>query len=1278
MATYGYSNRVRGTGGSYNNNDKHRSGGGSFHRTVNTLTRLGGSSKGVGGHHQGGGNIGSGSAIPPRNVPKPIQTCSLKKENGGQDVTAVLVNRNNGSGKRIGWGSALPPSNSTTNAPATVPSTTTDVERTETPTNDAKPKNRSKANGQEHHYPPLPPTADESDAKNVPWAMHPPADNTNGAAPNSDLTTDDKKRGDMSSSPPPQQQHPQHQQEKGERSYPHERYSREYHHHPPPHYQREYVPHHDRRYHRSHPGVPYNNHDGYDREDRYYSNDRYYRRTDHPRPYSRDRGDYREYHRPRYDPRDRPPPPEYMHREHRPRHNNNMSTEKEPTAGSMPTFDARNHAPNSYYQSEDRRWGDDEDDDSFTNKKNEPSSSVAPGHHHPNHEQQQHRIYDDINQNDHGSHHDHRYVACYRDIPRRHSQDLDRDKMERDQGYRNRNYDMPPRSYPNYGPRRNYDPQRLNYEYVNPDERRQQDPYHHMHNMQQPNPNSYHRQQYQHPAQNEEEVVMQAIRERDAAEARAKQKDIEQQQRYRYDKKAQQTTTETPVVPSGPIIILRNKQTSGEASSDVANSAEQSRQEHATTSESNVKNEKVIAERKHDDGQKDDKQQNSTNDKGSVANESTKLPGNDRQQETPKISTTNTSKKNSNENPTTNRVKESYTNATAEMGTKLSEEVSDKDQTCTEPERHDSSSKLTEINVEYKKAESNVSAASESAEDTDSKPSPVPINAKDRKTFEQQNVLRRVAAHRESSKKKLKSTTFKKKLVKPQKENDTDASDSVEPPEQSTQTSSKDADSSKSKEKDENKTDSVTEKTLTEDKVAPLNGLKKWGPRTKGVLFRRQADGTLVNADLSEEEIVRREERRKAKIARELAKEEKRNERLKAKEEKSKAREARRQQLKEAKRKDKEDSISKRKFNSNNRKQHKEKCVYGETKSEGTIPKAVNFKSQHFIPAPTPAVSAWEAGPPRSVLEASIPVPTEVPLKSSNDMVIEDITSDSEAAGSCASNNARLQTQNTPFKSDDDINNTVLKKFPTPQHEDEASWNQSKDINADGKDIKFSPTMNPIGLPLTTNVATWNAFGASNLFAPPQENGSAHAGTSWGLTNDASPTLPTNEEDDTAALTDASAAVPRDLLSSGPASEEEEARKEDTKDSKSNKEKFNKRRPERYHKPRPGRHARTRKNYKPYRRGQPNNEDSAAAPESAESKEEMDDKHRSTRPKYFKRRYHHKDNNRSRPNKAIGDRSSKDEDVENRVRRPYNPHRRKYKPRPSQNNNPTPAVEASN
>ena len=57
---------------------------GVYHRGLNTLTKL-------------SGPAGSrGPAVPARNLPRPVQTSSLKKENGGQDITAVLVNRDGG------------------------------------------------------------------------------------------------------------------------------------------------------------------------------------------------------------------------------------------------------------------------------------------------------------------------------------------------------------------------------------------------------------------------------------------------------------------------------------------------------------------------------------------------------------------------------------------------------------------------------------------------------------------------------------------------------------------------------------------------------------------------------------------------------------------------------------------------------------------------------------------------------------------------------------------------------------------------------------------------------------------------------------------------------------------------------------------------------------------------------------------------------------------------------------------------------------------------------
>ena len=76
-----------------------------------------------------------------------------------------------GSGKRIGWGSALPILNSSSNIQAA------DTECSETLNNDAKQpllnninNNRPKINPHEQHYPPLPPTAvaAESNNKNIP------------------------------------------------------------------------------------------------------------------------------------------------------------------------------------------------------------------------------------------------------------------------------------------------------------------------------------------------------------------------------------------------------------------------------------------------------------------------------------------------------------------------------------------------------------------------------------------------------------------------------------------------------------------------------------------------------------------------------------------------------------------------------------------------------------------------------------------------------------------------------------------------------------------------------------------------------------------------------------------------------------------------------------------------------------------------------------------------------------------------------------------------------
>eukprot|EP00978_Attheya_sp_CCMP212_P007803 scaffold18160_cov48-Attheya_sp.AAC.1 len=155
-----------------------------------SLTRIGTSSA----------RAGSTGGLLAKNVPRPVQTSSLKKENGGQDLSTVLVNRNGGTlqnssplsdlqmahsammdlprdsirllrqistvypfnfqtrlrcrGKKQGWGSAEPSASARTASLGPTPAGL--------PTSAAEQK--------PPHLPP-PPTEEN---KNIPWALHPP------------------------------------------------------------------------------------------------------------------------------------------------------------------------------------------------------------------------------------------------------------------------------------------------------------------------------------------------------------------------------------------------------------------------------------------------------------------------------------------------------------------------------------------------------------------------------------------------------------------------------------------------------------------------------------------------------------------------------------------------------------------------------------------------------------------------------------------------------------------------------------------------------------------------------------------------------------------------------------------------------------------------------------------------------------------------------------------------------------------------------------------------
>ena len=113
------------------------------------------------------------------------------------------------------------------------------------------------------------------------------------------------------------------------------------------------------------------------------------------------------------------------------------------------------------------------------------------------------------------------------------------------------------------------------------------------------------------------------------------------------------------------------------------------------------------------------------------------------------------------------------------------------------------------------------------------------------------------------------------------------------------------------------------------ERAARLEHRRTRKPRTKGVLWKRLPDGTLVNADLSEEEIARRAEK---KLSRE----------------------------------------NKKQSKPSNPKKNKKTSQKNENEKEKTETKAP-VKKKEFVPAPKPSVSAWVSGPPPSMTQKDEP-----------------------------------------------------------------------------------------------------------------------------------------------------------------------------------------------------------------------------------------------------------------------------------------------------------------
>lgn len=308
-------------------------------------------------------------------------------------------------------------------------------------------------------------------------------------------------------------------------------------------------------------------------------------------------------------------------------------------------------------------------------------------------------------------------------------------------------------------------------------------------------------------------------------------------------------------------------------------------------------------------------------------------------------------------------------------------------------------------------------------------------------------------------------------------------------------------------------------------KLQPLP--KKKGPRTRGVLFKRLSDGSLVNADLSEEELVKRAERKLRK---------KQSTPPHDADSRTGSNSKRIEEDQVVEETDNSDAIphNKKEQNANLDVENAEQVAKNTADSSITkvqIKSTTNDLDQplkEFIPSPGPKVSAWKAGPPPGMVKSQ-PKTQELPSK-----LIE-------------SNNSSKIT---------DILSTRL--VDVGKSGDEWVNSAENDKSAAPKYAAVAPIMN----------SSWNAFSGSapipsgtiGLFASTEQCSPA-VSTDWSIPTHKSEAAQgvmqwrstiTQEvdEDDAAALTDGSDAVPRDLLSSGACSDNECEDEPETKDDK--------------------------------------------------------------------------------------------------------------------------------
>lgn len=964
-----------------------------YHRGVNQLTRLNSGSAATSlptRRSSGSATVG--------NVPRPINTSSLRKENGGQDLSTVLVNRQ-GSGKTIGWGSAVPAPKppvapAPTPAPAPVAADSKNTSDRSSTVNESTTTNKNNPSQSESPSP-----SDEANSKNVPWALHPPSappprpsdrrwadaesdEEDETIRSSSRYKSRDKVEGLHSRNADNMEgnQQPSTSVEYRDRYHRGNEYHRErdVSNYESRGHMREDTRHHYQSSERQQWGTSQGNSRWRDYNDRSYprvgesydamgdrggsmgdrsssmgdrggsmgdrsgsfrdQRDRYSDRYEH-------RGDYRDYRG-------------GFNRQDEARHNSNRDY----------SYGPRPHNRGGYNRSDDRRWSESHDH-SYNNRR---SFEMPRG---------------SLNRDrSHGE-------PVYRD-------QRDRARMERDfvnDPYRRDEHERGPHNNDSHGSN-SYPSQQLSHH--SPSEQRER--------------------LHLPPPQSEEDIAVVAVREREAAEKRAKlQKEAEERARkQRIDDvgngKSEDSNTSYGI---GNAEVNETDHSKASRNSDAYNECNNNVEMAPTAILRNIK---PSAEATDECATCDD-----TLNQPLLREDDSNKPTNDttnRLNEIPSLVN------NFNDKPSEVREK---TYCSEEEASLVKGRVDLNDENNENDRRHQYAP-LPELSENERRE-----AAIE----------------------QQQKILRQVAA----SRKQVSGTmAVNSDLKENHVHTDRQISNEARP-----QIATKKLPYQKQTSEEYDMKEMNNSKVLCTENQAMLNVVdvrekrkkeiaaslaaaklareedrKTRGPRTKGVLFRRLPDGTLINADLSLEELARREERQKAKFERARIKKEKIKLKL-AKIEKKKA--------------DKAAALSAR-----NKSKQSAKSSSGKqgTKSASTTP----LKTK-FVLAPSPPVSAWEAGPPSGFFAD----------KSSDGESEQDEVEEIEEESSLAAPFLQLGLNNSNEPSHVD---GVISQLPPQFQSFGSSWiNQPPDAVSENKpnDAKFE-SMSSIALPMNTGVATWNTF----------------------------------------------------------------------------------------------------------------------------------------------------------------------------------------------------------